>query len=237
MSETTFRDKEKRKKEDFLPRQTAFHISIARLKQGKYHKGEGYNPNYILLDDSTKVSRCNIIAVVVSIPTDIDNNVLIDDGTEKISLRTFEAPSIFDKVTIGDVILVIGKPREYNDEIYIIPEIIKKIKDNGWVLLRKKELALHVLKTKNNQPEQKEENMRKKVEKDDSSEHMENPTELPSEIKDVYGIIKNLDTGEGADTQEVIKKFPGKNTEKIITNLLLEGEIFEIKPGRLKVLE
>ena len=50
-------------------------------------------------------------------------------------------------------------------------------------------------------------------------------------------LIKDIDSGDGADTQEVITKSNIDKAEQIITNLLEQGEVFEIKPGRSKVLE
>ena len=51
--------------------------------------------------------------------------------------------------------------------------------------------------------------------------------------ENVIKIIKECDDGEGADYEEVLEKV--KN-EKLINSLMEEGEIFEIKPGKLKVL-
>ena len=41
----------------------------------------------------------------------------------------------------------------------------------------------------------------------------------------------------GIDIDEVIKKSNINGSEAIIINLLKEGDIFEIRPGKLKVLE
>lgn len=63
-------------------------------------------------------------------------------------------------------------------------------------------------------------------------------TDAPSNIsEDVYLLIKNLDTGEGADFDAVIKNSGNVDAEHIITRLLESGDVFEVKPGRLKVLE
>ena len=53
----------------------------------------------------------------------------------------------------------------------------------------------------------------------------------------ILALVKEMDIGEGADIQDVISKSGNKETESILKNLLQEGEIFEIKPGKLKVLE
>jgi hypothetical protein len=62
------------------------------------------------------------------------------------------------------------------------------------------------------------------------------------EVTDIYNIkddliekIRKLDPGEGVEMTTLIN---GNNeTEKAIKSLLEEGEIFEIIPGKVKVLE
>jgi hypothetical protein len=49
-------------------------------------------------------------------------------------------------------------------------------------------------------------------------------------------IIRELDKGEGANFEDVAKKL-GPKGEDIITSLLAKGDIFETRPGKLKILE
>jgi hypothetical protein len=50
-------------------------------------------------------------------------------------------------------------------------------------------------------------------------------------------VIRRLDKGDGADITEVIKESKDENAEKIIKNLIKIGELFEIRPGKIKILE
>ena len=50
-------------------------------------------------------------------------------------------------------------------------------------------------------------------------------------------IIKNIDDGEGADFQDVVAMAKSENAEDILKNLIKNGDIFELRPGKLKVLE
>ena len=54
---------------------------------------------------------------------------------------------------------------------------------------------------------------------------------------EIYSLIKSLDNGDGVSVDDVIKSSKDKSAEFIINKLLESGDIFEIKPGRLKVLE
>lgn len=53
---------------------------------------------------------------------------------------------------------------------------------------------------------------------------------------DVLGLIRRHDDGTGASSEEVLRRL-GKEGERKITRLLAEGEIYESRPGRLKVLD
>ena len=94
---------------------------------------------------SLDISRVNVIATLVD-KVEKPNYIssIIDDGTGSISLRGFENKNIFSKVDVGDIVLVIGKVREFNNEKYLIPEIIKKVNNVQWVDIRKLEEVLVV---------------------------------------------------------------------------------------------
>ncbi len=197
-----------------IKRQPAIKLKVNDLINGKYKKEEGWKPNYVTTSFG-KVSRVNIIAVLISKDPE-QNSFLIDDGSASINVKSFEEKN-FD-VNIGDVVLVIGKPREWNSQKYILPEIVKKIGDKRWVEIRKKELG-----------------NRNEAIVEDKVEIEEEIFESP--YQKVLDIIKGLDSGEGADYQEVLAKARLLDGEKIITSLLEQGEVFEIRSGRLKILE
>ena len=50
-------------------------------------------------------------------------------------------------------------------------------------------------------------------------------------------MIKKLDEGDGVLIDDVIKSSKIGDAEEIINRLLENGDIFEIKPGKLKILE
>ncbi|MBW2965856.1 hypothetical protein KY342_02000 [Candidatus Woesearchaeota archaeon] len=209
-------------------RQLAHKARIKELINGKYVKEEGWQPNYIITNNKKQISRVNLIATIVSIPIEQDRNyqsITLDDGTGRISVRSFEQNKIFDNIQIGDVILLIGRPREYGNEIYLLPEILKKIQDKAWIKVREIELR----NKKNMIQEDKE---KKEVVEEKKEEIVEDIQE--STADKVINIIKENDKGEGVDFEEILKQI---NDEKTINELLKKGELFEVRPGRLKVLE
>ncbi len=190
-------------------REISFKVRIKDILEGEYVVMEGWKPNFIKTTKQ-KFSRVNVLGVVI----DSDNNLIkLDDGTGEIILRSFNELKM--DFSAGDIILVIGRPREYNGERYIMPEIVKKIKDKNWINVRKLELKKPIIFD-----EPKIEEVKKEVKK-------ENPK--------ILDLIKKLDVGEGVTTESLVDNL-GLNSEKIIKKLLEAGEIFEISPGVLKIL-
>ena len=104
-------------------RQTAMIAAINELTKGKYVKQEGWEPNYVKTTFDEHVFRVNVVGVVVEPPLQIEGltqfSCTIDDGTGKMELRAFEEIKIDGNLDIGTPVLVVGKPREYNNIYYI----------------------------------------------------------------------------------------------------------------------
>ena len=180
------------------------------------------------------------MGVVISKDTTDDNRavVVIDDGSSSITLRSFEENKSLQSATVGELLKIIGRPRKFGSEICIIPEIIKKVDNRKWIDVRKLELAL---KEKPCKKQSDSEKMEKKSivietvkEKEEIVEDVTEEKKSPSVV--VYNLIKNMDSGDGVDIEDIIKESKIDDTEQIIKGLLQEGEIFEIKRGKLKVL-
>ncbi|MAE43021.1 hypothetical protein CMO93_04570 [Candidatus Woesearchaeota archaeon] len=207
----------------FQDRQIAYKTRIKDVLNSKYIKVEGFNPNYLEINGQ-KISRVNIIGVIVQ-KSELDNqkNLIIDDGNGVITARTFENNLLLDKIGIGDVVLLIGRPREFSMEKYLLVETIKKI-EPGWVKVRKLELGKDI---------EQEESNEKEVEIEEAEEE-KNMGE--SQKNKILKLIKKIDKGEGVFVED-ISSSNVDNLDEIIGALLREGDVFEIRPGKLKVLE
>lgn len=202
-------------------RQIAKKTDIKSIVLGKYIKEDGWEPNYIITDDNRKLSRVNVMGTVVAIQEDgPSKSITLDDSSASILSRTFENITMFNNIAVGDTILIIGRPRDFNGEKYIIAEIIQKI-NSQWIKVRQKELSM--------------------LPKDNAIEKQETKEEIIVEdvlITDKFDealkLIKELDSGQGVDTDTLIEKgYPEETLDKLLKN----GEIFEISPGKLKILE
>jgi len=208
-------------------RQIAYKVKIGDIHKGEYVQEAGWTPNYILIHEN-KVSRANIIGVIVNIEQGIDAQSFdVEDDSGRISVRFFEEKEQLKDLSVGEIVLIIGRPREYNGEKYIVPEIIKEV-EGSWLELRTFELK------KENVGNEKDTEIKEKAGEKVKGVEIEDVKEEKGGIaENVIKIIKECDDGEGADYEEVLEKV--KN-EKLINSLMEEGEIFEIKPGKLKVL-
>ncbi len=200
-------------------RQVARKLWIRDILAGAYIKEEGFKPNYVLLQDNSRAARVNVLGVVVSTSTDGLPTLVLDDGSGKITVRTFEPSARMSAVQVGDAVLVVGRPRQFSNEIYVLPEILRTITDLSWLEVRKRELSPV---------------MAAPVQENTAEDVVDSSFGL---TETVLGAIRSLDAGPGADTQAVIEQIGARDAEKTIQFLLQNGDIFEISPGKLKVLE
>src|SRR3989344_3479957 len=118
-----------------IQRQTAYKCAVHHLLKGRYVQKQGWEPSYIETIIG-QISRANVMGVIVG---QDGPGLILDDGTGQITLRSFEEYNPLLNVGIGSKVLVVGRPRLYNDLIYLNVELAKQI-DEKWLLLRKMEL-------------------------------------------------------------------------------------------------
>lgn len=199
-----------------IKRETAIICAVNDLLQGSFVKTEGWAPSYFSTE-AGNISRVNLMGVVVDKEAE---GIVIDDGSGRILLRSFEV-SLPD-LAIGELLLVIGRPRVFNEKKYVVPEIIRKMPPE-WAEYRKLQLE--------------------RISRATMPAHIER-REIINEVpkghnpyQKIVEFIKDLDAGDGADIGEVERRSRLPNAGELISRLIEEGEIFEIRPGRIKILE
>lgn len=141
----------------------------------------------------------------------------LDDGSGQIKLKSFgDDVARFNKIQPGDTIVVIGVLRNFNNETYIAPEIMK-IQDSRYLIVRKLEIEKERGK---NLPAPRKEQM--------------------VAIKDkILDEIKNAEENGGIEIDKIIMDFRETSPDMInqeVKKLLEEGIIFEPRPGKLRYL-
>jgi RPA family protein len=199
----------------FQKRQTAYKVRIQDVLDSEYIKTEGFSPNYLNINNQ-EISRINVVGIVLQ-KSEISNykTLTMDDGTGKIFARIFEDSGSLEQINVGDIVLIIGRPREFSSEKYILIEIIKKV-NPIWAKVRKLELE-------------------KEIGYEGTQSNEEKILDLNPSNK-IFSMIKKLDKGNGVSIED-ISTDNIKNVDKIIDTLLKGGDIFEVSPGKLKVLE
>lgn len=226
-------------------RQPAYKLWISDLVNGNYVKQEGeWDPNYVQVHNK-RVSRVNLIGTVVNKFDNEDGSystITIDDSTSTIRLKAFRDDTIrLKEINPSNIVLVIGKVREYNAELFIAPEVVKILDNPNWELARKLELIkicgkptkiiptyvtsheTNIQKTAPNQPETNTELVVENVNVEEENTRQK----IYSLISNTMGMISIKEVAEKAS-------LPAQEAEEVINVLLAEGEIFEPKPGFLK---
>jgi len=173
---------------------TEVHAWVAELLGGAYRESPE-DAGALVLGDGRRLDRVRVYGLVVG-----TDELVVDDGTGSMLVRSFDRTF---QVNVGSPVLVIGRPREYGGEKYVLGEIVKAI-DPKWVELARK----------------KNPYVAKEKERSNSA----------------LDVVRELDLGDGADYDAVVAKL-GAGSEDKIVHLLAVGELFETKPGKLKVLE
>jgi RPA family protein len=238
-------------------RLTAVKTNIGSMSKGKFFAQEGFNPSYVLSPAGQRLSRVRVLATAVD--KFVSGNgkfasLTLDDGTDTIRVKVFNALSMIEKIEKGNLIDVIARIKQYQEEVYLLPEIITKIDDPNMELLRqleiqeqetearkKKQLILEyksqvadyseLVKFMKERFGIEQEEIEACLQQDDVPKTQETRTEI---IK----MIETLDAGEGCDYQELIQAAGVSENvlDVIVGELLEEGLVFEPRPGKIKKL-
>ena len=229
-----------------IKRSTAYRIKLKNIVNSEYEKREGFNPSVIKYNN-LEISRVNIIASVVGKYLTDDQNycaITLDDGSETIRIKNFGAEvNIIKNIDIGDIVRVIGKVKEYNDEKYIVGELVKKINPN-WLIVNELQLISNSENNDSKINEISNENNSTKIEENNEKEEIISisSSEEKSSInikQEILNYIKNNDSGSGV-MMDIVTSTIKEENEKIkdaLFELLKVGEIYEPKKGILKILD
>jgi hypothetical protein len=197
-----------------IARQTALPCTVAEIKEGGY-LDQPQLPSGVATPRGL-ASRASLMGIVVEAA---GGSLVLDDGTGSVRAQGPERAATH--VSVGDAALVIGKPREFNGERYLELEIAKRLRSRGWIAYRRAELGRF---SDAQRPAQR-------AQAAPQTPKSENP------LSQIIDAIRELDRGSGADTADVLSRVAHPDKERLLRVLLEEGEIFEIKPGKVKVLE
>ena len=209
-------------------RQVAYKVWIKDLVGKEYVRGLGEFESGHVLVGSLKVSRVNVVGVVVDRFENEDRsyvNVVVDDSSGNLRLRCWgEDVKVLNNVNVGDCVLIVGKVKDYSGEVYVVAEAVR-IVDKKWLECRKFELVKEYGSGGQLQAEGSIDSSKvRKVEGD------------PRGI--ILELIEKYDNGDGAEYDAVVVKsgISEAEAEDVIKEMIREGEVFENRSGYLKVM-
>ncbi len=208
-----------------IQRQTAKKVKVLEITKGQWLKGEGpMDPSFVKTPSGEMVSRARIMASIVGKFVADDGmfaSVTLDDSTDTIRAKTFKTVKPLDKVEVGDRVDLIGKVREWNDELYVIPEAVVKVADPNMELLRRAEIVARLGSPK---PAGGKEDAKAGEKKDDKEGLRKKVLEFIESGKDGVGFT---------DVMQNVKA-PEEELESVINELLSEGICYEPTPGKIR---
>lgn len=194
-------------------RATAKVCPLNYLLSGEYVTQEGWQPNFVKVGSEHYI-RVNIMGLVVQKLN--QNTFYVDDGTSSIQIIDFVQQMSTKKLSVGDPVLVIGRPRNSDQGIFVAAEIVTSkqlVNEPEWLQNRRSFLESF------SKPK---------------SESVQVSSNLTGD--DVLDFMRKKDTGDGVNIEEIISYF-GEDVNEMINTLLSMGEVYEIRSGVLKVLE
>ena len=244
-----------------IKRQTAIKTRISDIVNSKFIKKEGLEPSYVLTDLGQRISRAKIVGIVTDKFFNDSNSfssITIDDGTGAVRIKAFQDNiDMLQNLEIGNLLMIIGRVREYAEENYISPEAIKSIANPNYELLHKVEILNNILENRKfleivNREKEKisdlnelknylnnefgigEQIFESILESMNESERMKDNDYKPLLIS----TLKKMDEGNGVEIIKLLKevRLPADVFNDILSNLLEEGVFYESMPGVLKLV-
>lgn len=127
-------------------RMIAIRASIADIVNGTF--GDDNGPR-VISPEGVELRRVLLVGDIVDQVTGNNNyaSITIDDGTEIIRAKAWGAEADMLQQVSGNILaIVIGKVREYENEVYIVPEIVREVDDANLLTLHKLERRHTILR-------------------------------------------------------------------------------------------
>ncbi len=221
-------------------RMTAVRASISDITNGSFSDDNG---PHVVSPFGVELRRVVVVGFVVNkFYREGDDtgkkrfeSITLDDGTDTIGVKVWgeEDASILEGVKESILALVIGKVRQYNEEVYLIPEIVRELTDPNYMSLHLMERYKAVLN-------------RSGISLPDTMEQQQELlTSAPKKTvsgklaNDIIAYIRLEAPPEGIPLKDIVAYFEkkGQDSEKVQTkvfNLVAEGALNEVSIGQFR---
>ncbi|MGQ9788026.1 MAG: OB-fold nucleic acid binding domain-containing protein [Candidatus Hadarchaeaceae archaeon] len=225
-------------------------MRIKDIVLGQYVRSpDGTQPSYLLTPWGEQVTRVRVMGTVVDRFLREDQSyatLRIDDGSETVSIRAWqEAAKDLEKFKLGDIIDVIGRIREFNGEIYLTPELLIRVEDPNWELVRELEIIAMRrgdmaagVQPKFIKVEPRDQDITAPRDVVEAEEAEEPLPVVSDELKKKVAIaIEKLDTGSGVESITIANELNLSLSQinDVLRVMFVEGDIFEPATGKFRL--
>ncbi|MEM2047988.1 MAG: OB-fold nucleic acid binding domain-containing protein [Candidatus Jordarchaeales archaeon] len=196
----------------------AYKLRISEVIEGSIERSDEQGKFILITKSGIRASRVRVMGTIVDVfRSELSDymNFTLDDGTGTIRVKVWGGKTSTSDIKIGGVVDVVGLIRSYRDEVYLVPELVIRVEDPNWELVRELELYLF-----------------------SSLSIGERVTRKVSLQRSILKLIDSLDMGDGV-TKETLEKFlnvPDDELERELDMLLRDGIIYETSNGSYKRL-
>jgi len=166
-----------------------------------------------------KIKRARLLGTVVDkyVKTDGTYGVInVDDGSGVIRVKVWrEDLKMIENIKEGDIVDVIGRIKERDGEVYITPDVIIKVTDPNFEILRELEIL--------------EERWR-------LLKSGKKPNEEISLKERIVEVLRREKKRMGVEEISKLLEAPMDEIERLLRELLAEGKIVESEVGKFEVI-
>ncbi len=162
-------------------------------------------------------------------------SIVVDDGTDTIGVKVWgeEDASLLEGVKENILALVIGRVREYNDEVYVMPEIVRELTDPNY-------MSLHLLERYKAILNRSGISTLETIEQQQELLAASSVSVSGKLANDILAYVRLEAPPEGISLREIVAYFEkkGEDSEKVQTkvfNLVAEGALNEVSIGQFRV--
>ncbi len=117
---------------------TAVRASVADIIRGTYNEEDGH---HVVSPQGVELRRVVLVGFIVRqyVGQGSFASITIDDGTETIRAKAWGETQSLEQVETNTLAMIVGKVREYEGEVYIVPEIVRTLDDANYMTLHQLE--------------------------------------------------------------------------------------------------
>jgi len=221
-------------------RMTAVRASISDITSGTFSSDSG---PYVISPFGVELRRVAIVGFVVNkFYREGDDtgkkrfeSITVDDGTDTIGVKVWgeDDAAVLEGMKENILALVVGRIREYNNEVYIMPEIVRELSDPNY-------MSLHLLERYRAILDRSGISQADTLEQQQELLTTKSSTAVSGKLaNDIIAYVRLEAPPEGIPLKDIVAYFEkkGQDSEKVQTkvfNLVAEGALNEVSIGQFR---